>query len=407
LADLRATLSQIDDLFATAPGNLEEWDAWLEKLEQATHDLPSQVQALAPLIQVKPQELQNWSQHLADQVARRRRELTELAPWIALLRTMPAATDLPPALQGRWHDLQQMLRAPVSVAEVHSWHGTALAKGWESELPPEHRKWLSDVSAAVQASRAEDWLRCCQTLADRASKFAGEMDFKVLYNEQRSLFAIGYNLAVKRLDNSFYDFLASEARLASFLAIARGDVEKKHWFQLGRPLTRAAGRTVLLSWGGTMFEYLMPQLLLHAYPGTLLAESCIGAVTRQMQYGRECGVPWGISESGYAALDTELDYQYQSFGVPGLGLKRGLARDLVIAPYATALALLIRPREALHNLTALSAEGGEGRYGFYEAIDYTRDRLLKKRRSWVIRSYMAHHQGMSLLALTNCLLDAP
>src|SRR5262249_28653103 len=155
---------------------------------------------------------------------------------------------------------------------------------------------------------------------------------RFLYNEQLNLFSVGYNLALDRLDNAHYDLLASEASLTSFLAIARGDADRKHWFQLGRPLTRSAGHTVLISWGGTMFEYLMPRLLLSYYPNTLLDESCRGAVARQIEYGREMGVPWGISESGFAAVDGALDYQYKSFGVPGLGLKRGLARDLVIAP---------------------------------------------------------------------------
>src|SRR5262249_22551207 len=156
------------------------------------------------------------------------------------------------------------------------------------------------------------------------------------------LFSTGYNLSVGRLDNSHYDLLASEARLASFLAIARGHADKKHWFQLGRPLTKAGGTIVLLSWGGTMFEYLMPQLLLRDYAGSILDESCQGAVERQIEYGRQCRTPWGISESAYGTLDGSLDYQYKSFGVPGLGLKRGLAQELVIAPYATALAVLVR-----------------------------------------------------------------
>src|SRR5262249_1166368 len=177
-----------------------------------------------------------------------------------------------------------------------------------------------------------------------------------------------------------------------------------HWFQLGRQLTRVGGGLALISWGGTMFEYLMPRLLLRTYPGTLLDESDRAAVARQIEYGRQSRVPWGISESGFSALDAALDYQYQSFGVPGLGLKPGLSKDLVIAPYATALALAVRPHAALRNFRALAGEKGEGRYGFYEAIDYTRDRLREKRRSALVRAYMAHHQGMGLLAMVNCLL---
>jgi cyclic beta-1,2-glucan synthetase len=247
----------------------------------------------------------------------------------------------------------------------------------------------------------------CRRLADRAAVLTGEMDFKMLYNEQRHLFAIGYNLAQGRLDNAHYDLLASEACLTSFLAIARGDVPRKHWFQLGRPLTQVRGSVALLSWGGTMFEYLMPRLLLHALPGTLLDESQHSAVTRQIEYGRQCRVPWGISESAYGAVDSALNYQYQAFGVPGLGLKRGLAKDLVIAPYAALLAASLTPRAVVQNLQALAREGGEGTYGFYEALDYSRDRLLPNRGCVVVKCFMAHHQGMSFVALANCLLDDP
>ncbi len=266
---------------------------------------------------------------------------------------------------------------------------------------------MRELAAAVRRSTAAELGGRCHTLADRAGTLARDMNFKFLYNEQRRLFATGYNLATGRLDNSYYDLLASEARLASFLAIARGDADRRHWFQLGRQLTRVDGFNVLISWGGTMFEYLMPRLLLPAYGGTLLEESCRGAVARQIEYGREVGVPWGISESAYSALDGALDYQYQSFGVPGLGLKRGLAQELVVAPYATGLAVMVSSRPALANFRRLAAEGADAAYGFYEAIDYTRDRLRKKRRSVLVRCYMAHHQGMTLVALANSLLGNP
>ncbi|HJT32324.1 MAG TPA: glucoamylase family protein, partial [Pirellulales bacterium] len=239
-------------------------------------------------------------------------------------------------------------------------------------------------------------------LVVRVERLAEPMHFKFLYNQQRHLFSIGYNHALGRLDNAHYDLLASEACLTSFLAIARGDVPRKHWFQLGRYLSRAGGGT-LLSWGGTMFEYLMPRLFFRRYAETLLDRSWRGAVARQVEYGRQSRVPWGISESGFNALDGNLDYQYQSFGVPGLGLKRGLSRDLVVAPYATALALAVDVQAAAGNLRVLSGERAEGPFGFYEAVDYTRDRLMEKRHSAVVRSYMAHHQGMALLALVNCL----
>jgi len=267
--------------------------------------------------------------------------------------------------------------------------------------------WLGQLREAVQASCARALLDRCRRLAERADQLGTAMDFRFLYKPDRHLFAIGYHVTTERLDAPSYDLLASEARLASFLAIARGDAPRRHWFHLGRPLTRTVGRPCLLSWGGTMFEYLMPQLLLRDYAGTIITESCVAAVNRQRQCGRQRGVPWGISESAFSGQYASYDYQYQSFGVPGLGLKRGLGRDLVIAPYATALAAMVQPHEALRNFRRLAREGASGRYGFYESIDYTGDRLPPGRRCLVVRCFMTHHQGMSLVALANCLLGAP
>ena len=203
---------------------------------------------------------------------------------------------------------------------------------------------------------------------------ADGMRFDFLYDRRRRIFAIGYRLedasGPGRLDGSFYDLLASEARLASFVAIAKGDVPQHHWFHLGRLVTNVDGRATLMSWGGTMFEYLMPQLLMRSFPGTLLDQSCRASVRRQIEYGRQRAVPWGISESAYAFTDREGNYQYRAFGVPGLGLKRGLATDLVIAPYASALASLVSPAAAAQNFEALAQAGLDARYGFYESLDY-------------------------------------
>jgi cyclic beta-1,2-glucan synthetase len=280
------------------------------------------------------------------------------------------------------------------------------------EEPEELLRWVQSFASQVSDFRAEagaaDLPARLRRLDERAGAFAAAMDFALLYNRTRHLFSVGYNRGIGRLDSVHYDLLASEASLTSFLAVARGDVPRQHWFQLGRQLVHAAGGVALVSWGGTMFEYLMPRLFFRDYAGTLLDASWRGAVDRQIEYGRQRGVPWGISESGFYALDRALDYQYQSFGVPGLGLKRGLAQSLVITPYATALALMVRPHAALANLRALAAERGEGAYGYYEAIDYTREHFRdNRRRSAVVRQYMAHHQGMGLLALANALLGEP
>jgi cyclic beta-1,2-glucan synthetase len=273
--------------------------------------------------------------------------------------------------------------------------------------------WCRAVLAAI-ATLTDDTpapVELLPKLAGRLSALANAMRFDFLYDRRRRIFAIGYRLpdpdGPGRLDAAFYDLLASEARLASFVAIAKGDVPQHHWFHLGRLVTNVDGRATLMSWGGTMFEYLMPQLLMRTFPGTLLDQSCRASVRRQIEYGRQRGVPWGISESAYAFTDREGNYQYRAFGVPGLGLKRGLSTDLVIAPYATALASLVTPAAAAENLERLAALGVEGRFGFYEAIDYNpRGRDVEAPaeagvQPTIVRAYFAHHQGMSLVALAN------
>lgn len=252
-----------------------------------------------------------------------------------------------------------------------------------------------------------------EALAQRALAFVDGMSFAFLYDWQRQLFAIGYRLEEAqgpgRLDTSFYDLLASEARLASFVAIAKGDVPDDHWFHLGRLLTSVDGAPTLLSWSASLFEYLMPLLVMQSYPGTLLDQSCHVALRRQIEYGKQQGVPWGISESAFNVVDHFGTYQYKAFGVPGLGLKRGLGDELVVAPYATALAAMVDPERAAHNFRRLAREGLDGPYGFYEAIDYTHGKTddAAPASGTVVRAFMAHHQGMSLVALANVLLDSP
>jgi cyclic beta-1,2-glucan synthetase len=228
------------------------------------------------------------------------------------------------------------------------------------------------------------------------------MDFRFLFDEQRELFTIGFHYGTRTIDSSFYDLLASESRLASFVAIAKGDAPAEHWFRLGRTLTHAAGETALISWSGSMFEYLMPGLVMRSFPATLLDLTFGGAVRRQIAYGKEQGLPWGVSESAYNLRDRHLTYQYRAFGVPDLGLKRGLDRDLVIAPYASMLAIAVDPPHAMSNLAALEAKGALGPYGFRDALDYTRPD--PGARYAVVGTYMAHHVGMSLVALTNGLI---
>ena len=241
------------------------------------------------------------------------------------------------------------------------------------------------------------------SLIDRISAIADGIEFKHLYNEKRQLFSIGFNIEENKLTNSYYDLLASEARQASFIAVARGEVEKDHWFKMGRTLTTLDNYKGLVSWSGTMFEYLMPFLIMKSYKNSLLDETHMFAVRSQMKYGAQRNVPWGTSESGFYLLDINLDYQYKAFGIPWLGLKRGLVEDMVVAPYATFLALPLVPEKAMSNLKKLSSVGAEGAYGYYEAIDYTPERLPFGSTNAIVKSYMVHHQGMSLISINNYL----
>jgi cyclic beta-1,2-glucan synthetase len=240
-------------------------------------------------------------------------------------------------------------------------------------------------------------------VARQAMALFDAMEFGFLYDEQRKLLSIGYRVAEGELDPTCYDLLASEARLASFIAIAKGDLPAAHWFRLGRQLTPVDRGAALISWSGSMFEYLMPALVMRSPAHSLLDQTCRLVVRRQIQYGTRRGVPWGVSESAFNARDLQLTYQYSTFGVPGLGLKRGLSEDVVVAPYATALAAIFAPRAAAANFARLAALGARGSYGFYEAVDYTASRLPEGEELAVVRAYMAHHQGMSLVALADAL----
>ena len=319
----------------------------------------------------------------------------------------------------------------AAAAEIAHWTG-ALEAQWQSigdewVVP---FKWLDSGAsdAAIEGMPAHDrvptWralaaLEACPASGVARARLAtidalaaqcdalARMDFRLLYDKARHLFVIGYNVDDRQRDVGYYDLLASEARLATFIAIAEGQVPQESWFALGRQLTHSAGGPVLLSWSGSMFEYLMPLMVMPAYENTLLETTGTAAVERQIAYGKQLGLPWGVSESGYNAVDAALNYQYRAFGVPGLGLKRGLAADAVVAPYASALALMVVPEAACANLQRLAGDGLAGRFGLYEAIDYTAARLPRGQTSAVVRSFMAHHQGMSLLALDHLLLDRP
>src|SRR5213592_2571002 len=280
----------------------------------------------------------------------------------------------------------------------------------DQEIPPAVREWLDLLVTEVEHSRrsASEQLAQLDELIAQSQQLEGGMGLRFLYDEERRIFAIGYQVAERQIDSSFYDLLASEARLTSFLAIARGDVPMEHWWALSRPFGSAYGRLPLLSWSGTMFEYLMPLLFTQMHENSLLDRACHDAVRCQIAYAQQSSVPWGISESAFSALDRHNVYQYRAFGVPALALKRGQEDDLVVAPYAAALALGVEPAAAMKNLrrlailydSALLAD-----YGYYEAIDYSRRAELDGAAGIIIHCYMVHHQGMSLLAYGNALHD--
>jgi cyclic beta-1,2-glucan synthetase len=286
-------------------------------------------------------------------------------------------------------------------------------------LPPSYVSTVDSGNLAGSLMALAEGLRQAglPDLARRAVAFADAMSFRFLYDPQRGILSIGYRLpdaeGPGRLDPSYYDLLASEARLASFIGIAKGELPQTHWFHLGRLVTGVHGRPVLLSWSATLFEYLMPLLFMRSYPSTLLEQACRMVVRRQREYAHDRGVPWGVSESAYNVVDRHDNYQYKAFGVPGLGLKRGLGDELVVAPYATALAAMVEPAEAARNLRRLAGAGLLGQYGYYEAVDYTHRTAGESEEGGghtgpnpgtVVRAFMAHHQGMTLVALANALL---
>jgi cyclic beta-1,2-glucan synthetase len=336
------------------------------------------------------QQIESWIQH-ADRYLR----------WLDVLAAPPDEFLRPlgnSALAAR----RKLLR------ELPSWGAVARGEtGLLSEILQDAKStgglsanlanWIADLRAEYERAReaSTDLLGGFRHLGEMSDALADGMDMGFVYDTHRRLFAIGYQVGGPVDPTAHYDLLASEARLASLVAIAKGDVPVEHWLTLGRPYTSAHGQ-VLLSWSGTMFEYLMPLLFTRSFRNSLLENACAAAVNRQIEYTKDRGVPWGISESAYSALDSHQIYQYRAFGVPSLGLKRGLEEELVVAPYATALALLVNPAESIKNLNRLVKAGMYGRMGFYESLDYTRQEERRGGKGVIIYAYMAHHQGMSL-----------
>jgi len=397
-------LAELDADLALAPAGLRPAFVWLQSAaDRAAH--------ICSRLANEPAAISQWAKILQRDCQAHLAELLFLAPWLALPDSVPGSPGAevlpfqPPAGKSKAANNPD---APFpqpggeltlrDVSRLDEPRGSLLKAGGEG----------ADLARCLReaADHARHRLAALEALARQCDGLAA-MDFAFLFNGARDLFATGYNVTERRFDTGFYDLLASEARLCSYVAIALGQVPQDHWFSLGRLLVGLQGEPVLVSWSGSMFEYLMPLLVMPNYENTLLDHTCHAAVEHQIAYGRLRGVPWGISESGYNRSDVQLNYQYRAFGVPGLGLQRGLAENLVIAPYATVMALMVAPVAACENLQRLAADGRAGAYGFHEAVDYTPERLPPDESSATIKSFMAHHQGMSLLALDNLLYDNP
>ncbi|NLP12926.1 MAG: glycosyl transferase [Clostridium sp.] len=358
-----------------------------------------------------------WKLKVDNMIDMLRMEIYTYMPWASIFNDLPKEFK---NLNGQsetkklLEDIQEELNADIALIEMPEVYRNVVKKidklkktakgGRNGDLL---LNWFDELKKNLETA-AENTQRLIERfnhLIERITKLSDETEFIHLYDRKRQLFSIGYNIEENSLTNSYYDLLASEARQTSYIAIARGEVEPEHWFKLGRTLTQLDRYKGMVSWSGTMFEYLMPLLIMKSNRNTLLDETYSFVVRGQKKYGRQRNVPWGTSESGFYAFDINLDYQYKAFGVPWLGLKRGLIEDMVVAPYATFLALPIDPEGTMENIKRLVNEGGGGRYGMYEAIDYTPERIPIGEKKGIVKSYMAHHQGMSILALNNYLND--
>jgi cyclic beta-1,2-glucan synthetase len=340
-----------------------------------------------------------WANNLSQQCRVALDELTHLLPimlhqaYPGILHKYPIINAIPTLREIGNFDMEKFSSSGVLLPDVNN-----------SSVQELNEELKILIRKAVE--NAQERIEFIEALARQSGEFAN-MEYDFLYDKSHHLQTVGYNVDDRRRDSSYYDLLASEARLSSFVAIAQDKVPQESWFAFGRLLTTIDGEPILLSWSGSMFEYLMPLIIMPSYENSLLYQTCKTAVIRQIEYGKLRGVPWGISESGYNSVDIQQNYQYRAFGVPGLGLKRGLSEDLVIAPYATALALMVMPEEACANLERLADKGFMGKFGFYEAIDYTSVRLPRGQANAIVRSFMAHHEGMSFLSLAYVLLDRP
>jgi len=412
---LSGRIEQLQEKSKSSPVCLSEIHTLLRQL---LTDISKILSGLDPK---RHEEIKKWARAFERQCYDFLEDMSFIAPWILLAPEMPGMWEGGGAEQekrlGQLRDVLRYLDEIPALGEVAR---------LEQKLVPLIEAITGDMRLTDDAvKRAHEWfLKLRDAIKDAGTRSAerisaidyiilrcnevSDIEYEFLYDKSSHLLSIGYNVSEHKRDRGSYDLLASEARLCSFVAIAQGRMPQDHWFKLGRLITKNEGDPVLISWGGSMFEYLMPLLVMPTYEGSLLDRTYKAMVGGQMRYAaKNNNIPWGISESGYNKIDANMVYQYHSFGVPDLGFKRGLAGDLVVAPYASMLALMVEPEKACENLERLSAEGVGGIYGLYEAVDYTPARLAPDETRAIVRSYMAHHQGMGLLSLAYVLLDRP
>jgi Cellobiose phosphorylase len=349
---------------------------------------------------VPNEQVDIWSHKVLQQITDQKNNINVLAPWLLFSGVPSRFADLIPDIPAV-PTLKQVASIEQAILQKIIGHYTGDNNAAENEWLTGFRKAITEASR-----RAKELILTTEQLAAKCMAFVS-VDYDFLFDRSQNLLSIGYNVEEQRRDNSYYDLLASEARLTTFVAIAMSKLPQESWFALGRQLTNQGSSPVLLSWSGSMFEYLMPLLVMPTYENTLLDQTNKAVVQKQIEYGKKRAVPWGISESGFNMVDAHLNYQYRAFGVPGIGFKRGLGDDLVISPYSTIMALMVAPNDAYRNLQVMKKEGFEGKYGFYEAIDYTTTRLSRKQKRAVIQSFMTHHQGMSFLSISYLLLNRP
>ena len=420
-SELASEVEQLlGSLKSAKPASSSEWLGFLESTSKSLLVSEDILRALFQERQdQKLEELLSLVGSAIHQTNSFHRDLDALAPWLTAAPSVSedVIASLPEKIAMEWRALERDLDEIPIPSDTLDRCDTALAtlsvlkersNPFLQSGTPKARSLQSHMAALESAinralTAAENFLVRIGAIGRLCDRLLAEMDFSFLFNKNIGVFHIGYNVTEGRADNSFYDLLASEARLASFVTIAKGDVPHEHWFKLGRQMVALKGRRALVSWSGTMFEYLMPLLVMRSYQETLLDETYRTVVAGQIAYGRSRGVPWGVSEAAFNLRDVHLNYQYGPFGVPGLGLKTGLGKDIVVSPYSTLLAGMVDPRAAADNLKSLAREGALGRYGYYEAIDYTKDRLPPDQKKALIRAFMAHHQGMILVSIDNIL----